>query len=251
MSEGPTTIWRPGDVLSSNLPITGDDFALLILNQPISSLSLLKSLVTRAEYIIAADGGANRLYAAFPEQVSLDCICGDLDSIDDEVRDHYEKRGVEIIQDSDQYSTDFTKCLRNILQHCIKLGYDSLNVVVLGGLGGRVDQAFSQLHTMYETVQDNGVRRGRIFLVSQESVSFFLERGKNLVLTPKDVFKENVGIIPLGPPAVISTKGLEWDVNDWETQIGKQISTSNHIRADVLEIETNERVLFTIELAQA
>ena len=60
---------------------------------------------------------------------------------------------------------------------------------------------------------------------------------------------ENVGIIPVARPAVITTRGLEWDVEGWATEFGVQVSTSNHVRGGVVEVETTERVLFTVELA--
>lgn len=91
---------------------------------------------------------------------------------------------------------------------------------------------------------------GQIFLVNAQSVCFLLEKGMNKITTPvgPGLFAENVGIIPIARPSVITTKGLEWDVSDWYTEFGGQMSTSNHIRSNTIEIETSERVLFTIEL---
>ncbi len=70
-----------------------------------------------------------------------------------------------------------------------------------------------------------------------------------MIHTPlsEGLLTENVGIIPVGRPAVISTQGLEWDVTDWTTEIGGQVSTSNHIKRDVVVVHTTERVLFTVE----
>jgi hypothetical protein len=50
---------------------------------------------------------------------------------------------------------------------------------------------------------------------------------------------------------MISTKGFEWDVQDWRTEMGGQVSTSNHVvdMSKGVEIETDHPVLFTIELA--
>lgn len=111
---------------------------------------------------------------------------------------------------------------------------------------------------------------GDIYLVSEESISFVLQRGKNIIHTPKArqrpqphqdaasrdeneekyLLEENVGILPIAGPASITTSGLEWDVRDWRTEVGGQISTSNHIRAEVVSVETTEPVLFTAELAR-
>jgi thiamine pyrophosphokinase len=127
-----------------------------------------------------------------------------------------------------------------------------LNIAIFGGLGGRADQAFSQLHHLYKIAVEQPVEyAGDIYLITPESIMFLLEKGMNKIYAPvrPGFFTENVGIIPIGKPATITTHGLEWDVAIWHTEFGKDISTSNHIRKDVVEVETTERVLFTMELA--
>jgi thiamine pyrophosphokinase len=250
---------------------------------------------------------------------------GDLDSIRPSVRQHYETLGVSIIQDPDQYSTDFTKCLKYLNNHAAEIItsprrqkknssstspshlQSTLEIVILGGLGGRVDQAFSQIHHLYmmtqtqrelresqekgndaESKKVEPVAGGNLYLVSEESITFVLQEGRNIIYTPatnrpddtgspgqdstaadveqplkrkrdqevdveaeiEHFFEENIGIIPLSAPASITTQGFEWDVEDWHTEIGGQISTSNHIRADKVEVSTSVPVLFTVELAQ-
>lgn len=257
---------------------------------------------------------------------------GDLDSLQPHVRKHYEDRGVPVLHDPDQYSTDFTKCLKYLRAHAAEIvakrrppapgGGDislkegqqqqqqrksvRLDVLILGGLGGRVDQAFSQIHHLYAMTrnqqgedgepsqednndEEDSQKQNDLYLISEESISFVLQPGKNTILTPgtnrpgvlvpppttgppppshqalpeeesdtpvnkicayDDYYlEENVGIIPLCGPSVITLRGFEWDVTDWHTEIGGQISTSNHIRADVVQVETNRPVLFTVELA--
>lgn len=90
---------------------------------------------------------------------------------------------------------------------------------------------------------------GESYLLSEQSLSFVLAKGLNKIELTKETFAENVGIIPITGPAVISTKGLEWDVHDWQTEFGGQMSTSNHLRSEMIEINTTTRVLFTVELA--
>ncbi|KAJ5134283.1 transcriptional regulator family: Fungal Specific TF [Penicillium atrosanguineum] len=304
-------------------------YALLILNQPINE-SAFGVLSEHASYIICADGGANRLYDMMKKHAKEatelpDRIVGDLDSLRPLVRQYYEKMGVAIVEDEDQYSTDFTKCLKYLNGHVAEIiasprqqKLDSsvkhgnaagdlqaqpaqtptLEIVILGGLGGRVDQAFSQIHHLYMMTQNQRELReayqanadshcnkpaagGNLYLVSEESITFILQEGKNIIRTPAtrrpDVeaeslesqaddsetsrkrkrdqeaeyfFEENIGIIPISAAASITTKGFEWDVQDWRTEIGGQISTSNHIRADTVEVETSVPVLFTVELAE-
>lgn len=227
------------------------------------------------------------------------------------------------MEDPDQYSTDFTKCLKYLNSHASEIiasprrhrgsasqsSSDSLlEVVILGGLGGRVDQAFSQIHHLYMMTETQRELReiqhsasdpndhpgddktprlatgGSLYLVSEESITFVLHKGRNIIHTPatrradiahaasavemqpetsglprngnleeqemKYFFEENVGIVPLSAPATITTQGFEWDVQDWPTEIGGQISTSNHIRAEKVEVDASVPVLFTVELAQ-
>lgn len=205
-----------------------------------------------------------------------------MDSVRPEVCDFFRKgNGVDFVEEKDQSSTDFMKSLRYInnlaaaggglemrwLEMKYRVNGESeeafrykvrqrrmprQDVVVMGGLGGRADQAFSQLHHLYTASQDPSLSTlGQIYLVTPESIIFLLEKGLNRISTPigPGRFTENVGIIPIARPSVITTQGLRWDVTDWPTEFGGQISTSNHIQRKFVEVETTERVLFTLELA--
>ncbi|WEW57147.1 thiamine pyrophosphokinase [Emydomyces testavorans] len=306
MEWNPTKFFRPAPPPNS--------YALMILNQPINSNTyrILKGHEAHpansratACFTICADGGANHFHELMSKQGTEstelpNAIVGDLDSLRPSIRKHYEDLNVTVVQDSDQYSTDFTKCLRYLssnIQNIIPpsstppsepppssaasdVNGDTtephLDVIVLGGLGGRVDQAFSQIHHLYTAAQSPPSVAGDLYLISEESITFLLRSGRNSILTPggswsstskhggpeflngdtsepdaerRCYLSENVGIIPVGGASVINTKGLEWDVQDWKTEFGGQVSTSNHIRADVVEIRTTVPVLFTVELA--
>ncbi|KAK6813800.1 hypothetical protein RU639_010312 [Aspergillus parasiticus] len=290
---------------------TPNPFALLILNQPINERAF-RVLRRHAKVTLCADGGANRFYSMMKahdrESIDLpDLIIGDLDSITPDTKTHYANLGVRIIHDEDQYSTDFTKCLNYLRAHVgeflsssISFAESSsepsvsnpekvkkeeeeegreLDVLILGGLGGRVDQAFSQIHHLYSMTQSyssssstitssgghstsnpgKAGKIGNLYLISEESITFILRPGLNTIRTPgtnrpgvstaEYLLEENVGIIPLLGPARITTSGFQWDVVDWRTEIGGQLSTSNHIRSEVVTVESVMPVLFTLELA--
>ncbi|KAL8826105.1 MAG: hypothetical protein Q9170_007537, partial [Blastenia crenularia] len=192
-------------------------------------------------------------------------ICGDLDSIEPEIERWFASKGVAIIKDSDQFSTDIGKSLKHLKSiaqdwpssvledgHCTapKRPKDALNVVLVGGIGGRFDQGFSQLHHLYTASSKTSDPGVRLFLVNSQSICFLLHKGLNHIKTPvgPGLFGECVGIIPIGRPSAISTKGLEWDLDGQVTEFGGLVSTSNHIKREFLEIDTSERVLLTIEL---
>ena len=120
---------------------------------------------------------------------------------------------------------------------------------------------------MYRETKD--ADRLRLWLFSDISCSFLLYPGKHRIRPETDVRLESLppwkahikaytrahkftgkcGILPLYGPSRISTKGLQWDVQNWETEMGGRVSTSNQIvnLKYGAEIATTHTVLFTIE----
>lgn len=129
-------------------------------------------------------------------------------------------------------------------------------MIALGGIGGRVDQGISQLHHLYlfHPDSDPSYELGRVYLLSGSSLTFLLKTGRHRVFVQEEgedsVFGKYVGLVPLREPSRITTKGLQWDVEDWESQIGGRVSTSNHVEegVKVVEVETTKDILFTISL---
>lgn len=166
------------------------------------------------------------------------------------VRDFYssQPQPAQVIHDRDQESSDFGKAIR-----WIRDSY-RMDIIALGGIGGRVDQGISQLHHLYLFQSGASYDEGRIFLLSGSSLTFLLKAGQHHIHVREegeaDVFAKAVGIIPLREPSRITTKGLEWDVTDWLSQIGGKLSTSNYIlpATRCIEIETTKDVLFTVSL---
>ena len=188
-------------------------------------------------------------------------IIGDFDSLRADVQNFYEKLGSEIIKDEDQYSTDFGKSvnhLRSVLSLSSEVESQPANVdiIVVGSISGRVDQGIGLLGELYRETHRSQSNM-RLWLVSEGNVSWLLPPGNNLLLgldvkltdAKRNIFATHVGILPLYGPSVITTKGFEWDVTDWETRMGANVSTSNHIVADEVCVRTSEWVLFTVELA--
>ena len=190
-----------------------------------------------------------------------DAIVGDFDSLRIDVQSFYEKLGSEIVKDEDQYSTDFGKSLdhlRSVLSSnsIFESRPANLEIIVLGSISGRVDQGIGLLGELYREAH-RSQSNTRLWMVSESNVSWLLPPGNNILLgfdvTLSDdkmkIFAPHVGILPLYGPSVITTKGLEWDVTDWETKMGANVSTSNHIIGNEVSVRTSEWVLFTVELA--
>ncbi|EFY86590.1 thiamine pyrophosphokinase, putative [Metarhizium acridum CQMa 102] len=194
--------WHPAKLLEDNAGL--QDFALLVLNQPLKNGAILRRLWKNSQ----------------------------------------------VIHDTDQESSDFGKAITWIR----KTQPSALDIVALGGIGGRVDQGLSQLHHLYLYQTDPAYANGRIYLLSGSSLTFLLKSGTHMIHVKEDgedeVFGKHVGIIPLQEPSRITTKGLEWDVTDWESKIGGKLSTSNHVlpHTKCVEVHTTKDVLFTVAL---
>ncbi|PBP28000.1 thiamine pyrophosphokinase [Diplocarpon rosae] len=253
MSEdGPVTEWHPADIFSAT-PQNHKPFAILILNQALRlPVSVYNRLWASSIFKVAADGGANRLHDLNTENgthLGLDAVVGDLDSLHPDVREYWEEKNIPVIHDPDQYSTDFTKAVHHIRSSPSR---GAIDIVVIGGLGGRVDQGMATLSHLYTFQKEPAYAAGRMYLLSSESITFVLKYGKHKIRT-KEGFEgirlgKHVGIIPLREPSVIWTEGFEWDVQKWETEFGGQMSTSNHVKEEYAVVETTKDVLFTIDL---
>ena len=182
-------------------------------------------------------------------------IHGDLDSLRPGVRHFYEQNGVPVTLDPDVYSTDFGKALKVIrqTQDSATIGSEEHywgRINILGSISGRVDQGLGLLHEMFREQTNNP--QLELYLFSESSISYILRPGRyNTELdVSKGIVTANVGILPIYGPATISTQGLEWDVKEWKTQMGGNVSTSNHIIRNEVEIETDANILFTVERAE-
>jgi thiamine pyrophosphokinase len=164
------------------------------------------------------------------------------------VRTFYAALGVEVSKDPDQYSTDFGKAMKKIASKHSSTS-SQRQTLVLGTLAGRVDQGLGLLHEMIREETLDPLLR--LWLFSDSSLSIILKSTHNVIqgMVSSGLFTENVGLVPVYGPATITTSGLEWDVIDWETQMGHQVSTSNHIVAETIHVQTNAPILFTVERA--
>lgn len=253
----PSDILRPTKLEEKGKTRSPKRRTLLILNRPLENLGLERFLTlwNSCDYVVCADGAANRLlylvqrYLAGWENYLPNAIVGDLDSIDSGVRKLYESTNkVKIIHDPDQYSTDFGKSIEHILENT-----STSDIVILGALGGRVDQCLGLYHELYRETKrlQSSNTSVRLWLVQDSSLSFLLSPGRGLIKNVGPIsglYTEMAGILPLYGPANITIEGFEWDVQNWPTEMGSNVSTSNHIRAEDIVIETDHPVLFTVEL---
>ncbi|GMG22158.1 unnamed protein product [Ambrosiozyma monospora] len=288
---------------------------LLILNQDINlPLPFFAQLWNQAELKICADGGSTRLLHYSEKHKSElvknsqylrhnnndskvnefvpDYIVGDLDSLSETVRLHFQKLGTKIKQQSSQYAHDLAKSISliNLRLNCPELdivencndhnglldleskNIDNLKtpkhatVFVVGAIGGRFDQTISAI--TYVTKLSEEKPHFQFVLLNAEYMEFvlLLKKGRNFVHIKKNelffdgaiatdrissdgtIKLRNIGLLPLVNQVVLSTEGLKWDVKNWNSQVGGNVSSSNLIVGDNgLYVESSDFLFVNIE----
>jgi thiamine pyrophosphokinase len=205
-------------------------------------------------------------------------IKGDLDSLRADVLEFYTAHGVPIVNLShDQMTTDLQKCLRYIETHlligrggggeggesdgsavnekseengCRPPRTDSAQhiqrqvdtIVAIGAHGGRLDHILSNLSTLH-TFRDVD-----IVLCGDGNLSRLVPAGKTVIKPHRKVEGPSCGLIPLQGRAVATSKGLRWNLEATEMEIGGLVSTSNIIDEDEVWVETDVDLIWTTEL---
>ncbi|KAG2230062.1 hypothetical protein INT48_005390 [Thamnidium elegans] len=242
------THWCPSNILARDGKTK--KFCLIILNQPITHVDSFNRLWDNASFRFVADGGSNRIYDAFKHDQRIlaryipDEIRGDLDSIRPEVRSYYESKSVTITKKTEQDSTDFMKCVALLKEKEKELG-QTYDIVATPALGGRFDQTIASINLLY--MMKDQVER-RVILVSDENITILLDKGAHQIHCQSELEGPTCGIMPIGSPATLTTKGLKWDMVDLKCEFGGMVSTSNAIDNDVIEIVTDSPVVWTVEI---
>ncbi|KAF5390636.1 hypothetical protein D9757_002752 [Collybiopsis confluens] len=231
---------------------------LIILNQPFT-FSLLRRLWESTCWRCCADGGANRLFDVVPtnllDSYLPDLIKGDLDSLRSDVREYYTSKGVQVIKDDDQDSTDLMKCVVAVTEKeekerecgCTHKSPDhQYDIIVLGGLAGRLDQTIhllSFLHKLRKT-------RKKVYAVTDDNIGWVLDSGEHCIEIDHTILGLTCGLLPVGIDcSIISTSGLRWNLTDHPSSFDGLVSTSNHLVSEKdVWIKTTKPIWWTVEL---
>ncbi|EGN98696.1 hypothetical protein SERLA73DRAFT_168318 [Serpula lacrymans var. lacrymans S7.3] len=176
-----------------------------------------------------------------------DLIKGDLDSIRYDVKEHYTSKGVCIIEDTDQYSTDLMKCVSALEEKERKEGLDQYVIILLGGLSGRLDQTVHTLSYLHK------LRKARncVYAVTDDNVGWVLDEGEHLIKIDHAVLGPTCGLLPVGVGStILSTTGLRWNLTDTESSFDGLVSTSNHLvpEENTVWIKTSKPIWWCAEL---
>lgn len=173
---------------------------------PFSGVALARARA-RAEYIVAADGGADRLIALGAEPQA---VIGDLDSISAGAR---ARLGARVLHIPEQDSTDFDKAMQQI-----KAPY----ILALGFVGGRADHGLAVFSGLVRAAHQTCILIGPkdlIFLAPLE-MHLNLRRGTRLSLFPMGGVRGQ-------------SQGLHWPIDGIDFAPDGVIGTSNRVSGPV------------------
>lgn len=198
-----------------------------------------------------------------------------MDSANEESISFLKKHNVICKQIADQDNTDFDKALDHIEENFPDISFKfmqkhpdikgiQIQIFVMGGLGGRLDHAFSKISTIGnfmgkphpKMIIPNVIMIGepQITLMDKNSNLCYLRSGKHEIFLNEAFTKKGIGVFPFSGKVFIESKGLKYEMGKIyhvsSIEMGNIISSSNEIIGNSFEIEIDKPVLFTAELKQ-
>lgn len=206
--------------------------AIIIVNGEINSSEKIKNECLGSDIIIAADGGAN---IAYREGIIPNYIIGDLDSIEEDVLNHFMGLGTKIERyPSEKDYIDTELCLNKALD----LG--ATKVVYIGAVGDRLDHNIGNIHLLYKTV-----KKGIDSYILSETADVYICKD-NLSISGKK--GDTISIVPLSTDIEgITLKGFKYPLNNASFNFGDVFGTCNELLDEKAYIEIKKGCLAVIK----
>ena len=192
---------------------------LLLLDGDEPSQKLLHEYAHSARMVVATDGAAK---IARKYELALDAIIGDMDSLDAQTREYYERLKTSILIFPDQESNDLEKASKFLIES----GFTD-NLVILGLHGKRTDHALTNLSVLI---------RFRNYFTELKSIDayhiHYLLNEKYPQLTVDGKKGSSISLLPMPSASGIVTKGLFFALTNAEMKFGEREGLSNIISED-------------------
>lgn len=200
----------------------------IILNGEINDYSKTREIILREkyDYIIGADGGCNHLYKM---DIMPQYIIGDLDSINNNVVEHY--KNSKVIFKKYPCHKDETDS-----EICIYLAKElkAKEIDFYGSLGGRIDHTLANIGLMHY-VREMGIKP-RIMSSEEEIVSI-----RNEEITLHGSCGDTISIIPIMSDAKkVTLENLEYPLNKGEIKYMSPLGISNVMLEDKCKIKIED-----------
>jgi thiamine pyrophosphokinase len=201
---------------------------IIFTNGHLPDLEKARAIIRADDTIIAADGGTRHVLAL---GLKPDLIIGDLDSISEEERQKMAGAGVRIAQYSrDKNETD----LELAIQHALDAKPEQ--IIIVAGLGGRLDQTLANLALISD------IRFAQLDVRLDDGVeeAFFCRDQVQVQGKSGDV----VSLIPWqGVVTGIRTENLKWPLRNEMLYPEKSRGISNEMTSDTASVEIKSGLL--------
>lgn len=201
---------------------------IIMANGEYGELSLYKEILSSADRIICADGGANYAYRL---GLIPNLIIGDLDSISIETRNFYADQGVSF----QQYPSrkDFTD-MQLALQAAAVMG--AKEIILLGSQGGRLDHSLSNLYSGIEYTRKDI----KVMHYHPECTIYLLMDQMPLAGQVGDL----VSLLPLGGEVSgVNLKGFAYPLKNALLPCENPYAISNVLASEIASIQAASGVL--------
>lgn len=240
--------YYPYSFIESNSSL---NYGIIILNYSLGSLRKLckKSIWEQAKIRACADGGSNMLKTysdELNENFLPDFISGDFDSINEKTLEYYKSISkIDFIKTHDQNATDFTKCVRVMMEKNSTLN----NLLVFCSLGGRFDHTTGIIHSLY--ILNDIYPNLQIYILADCDITFLLHANKLNRIHIQSIYNGDIcSLLPFGQLTHVQTEGLKWNLNkNQELAFGKLVSSSNTYESQTtsyVDVYTDNNIIWTM-----
>jgi thiamine pyrophosphokinase len=206
--------------------------AVVFVNGLVADYSALARRLRPGDYLIGADGGTRHALAL---GLTPQAVVGDLDSLDANTIAALERIEVEI--DRFPVAKDQTD-LELAIERGLSAGADE--ILLLGALGGRLDQTLANLLILAQRLWPVPLR-----LAEGDEVAQVLRGGERLVLDSP--VGSTVSAIPLSPLVKgITYTGLAYPLEDATLALGSTRGVSNVVAASPATVSIGDGVLLVV-----
>ncbi|MGB9681383.1 MAG: thiamine diphosphokinase [bacterium] len=195
---------------------------------------MLEKEVGKESFIICVDGGMNFAYQL---GIVPNLIIGDMDSVNKEIRDYYERLNIPFrLYPREKDKTDFHLAMEEIALHNTK------EISIYGISGTRLDHTIGALGVIRRFVKDNKIESVKISL-GESSTGYVFKDNLDIYGEEGDI----VSLLPLTDKVKgIYTYGLKYPLVDGILDFEESLGVSNEILKSPCRVRIKEGVLLAI-----
>lgn len=201
----------------------------IVVNGDMKDFEFHKAAMEKCDFIVAADGAGNHLLKI---GVLPDCLIGDMDSIKEEVYEHFWSKNIEVIVYPPQKDKTDTELAIDLM---VERGYRE--ALMLGVFGDRADHTMGNIYMMYYAWQ-----KGLKLTMTDENNFLQLMSEGEWILDAKT--GQTVSFLSMGMVAEgISLEGFEYPLTDYNLHLGSTRCLSNRAIQDCPKVKLRKGFL--------